>query len=77
MCTLLHRDEAVQAQTGGVECDDIFDIQDETDVSTFQKANNLDTTGVFEETTTTRHAAGGPWCGLFAPTDKQRLALAA
>lgn len=51
MCTLLHRDEAVQAQTGGVECDDIFDIQDETDVSTFQKANNLDTTGVFEETT--------------------------
>ena len=32
MCTLLHRDEAVQAQTGEVECDDIFDIQDETGI---------------------------------------------
>ena len=30
MCTLLHRDDAVLAQTGVDECDEVFDMQDET-----------------------------------------------
>ena len=32
MCTLLHRDDAVLAQGGVDECDEIFDVQDESGV---------------------------------------------
>ena len=51
MCTLLARDEVIQASaSSGQACDSTFDQRDYDDVVVFQKANpgNLQVSGVFE-----------------------------